>query len=773
MMPAPPPEDAAVPIDLPHHMASHRIADENSLPGDPDWLRPFADGEVQGYASATSYARGDRVSIHAATSGATGQSHWDLYRVGYYGGAGARKVGEGGTVEVPSEPIPPPDPRTGRIECAWRETLSFPVDDSMPPGAYAVRFTAPSGDMSYVPFVVRDDGAPAAVLILIPTNTWTAYNRWGGTSLYENYTMTFGGSRAYEASANRPLDDGGIDELLHYERLFLYFVEGQGYDVAYASDDDLERDPTIVDGRELLVIEGHSEYWSGPMRDTVARAVAAGTSLASFSGNEIYWQVRLEPASDGTPRRTVTCYKDDAPLRDPLYGIHPELATVRWRSPPVSRPENAQLGNMFQSIHDSFTPFAVRAPQHWVLDGTGFTAGDLLPGLFGYESDTTWDNQAAPPNLVVLGDGVVLSREGNVGHAATTIAPSPAGGFIFGGGSIEWANALSDAHLWDRRVQRMVENLFARADGRAAHDPLPLVLPDPSAAPTYTPAQVTTIFAGAPLQNPVGLASMGDDLLVADAGAGAIFKIHHGDAKQIAGGLASPTGIVVGGDGALYVTEAVRNTVTRVTLDGKTAILAGQDGVLGYADGAGTKALFNIPTGICLGSDGALLVSDGENGALRRVTLDGNVTTLGRPKVDVQFAGALACAQSGTTYVLDTVGYALVPFTGGLAGRPVVGGDGSRGVVDGPIATAMLGGGRGLVLDADCMIFTEPATATVRRIDNGAITTLAGGARSDLSDGSGAAAGFVAPAGMVFLGDGSLAIADAGLAAIRKLVLPK
>lgn len=86
---------------------------------------------------------------------------------------------------------------------------------------------------------------------------------------------------------------------------------------------------------------GHDEYWSGDMRANVENARDAGVHLIFMRANEVYWKTRWEADSNGTPNRTLVCYKEtrDAKKIDPS----PQW-TGTWRDPSFSPPpmEGAQ-----------------------------------------------------------------------------------------------------------------------------------------------------------------------------------------------------------------------------------------------------------------------------------------------------------------------------------------------------------------------------------------------------------------------------------------------
>ena len=99
--------------------AASPVALENARRGTSDWvLTDPADHEVEGYASATSIQRGDAIHlyIHSSDPNVT----IALYRMGWYGGTGARLVQGGINLPGVQQPMPTPDPETGLIECNWR-----------------------------------------------------------------------------------------------------------------------------------------------------------------------------------------------------------------------------------------------------------------------------------------------------------------------------------------------------------------------------------------------------------------------------------------------------------------------------------------------------------------------------------------------------------------------------------------------------------------------------------------------------------------------------
>src|SRR6476659_7312661 len=142
--------------------AATRIQLENARPGTADWklTNPAESGEIEGYASLTSVQRGREIKFFVNTTEAAYSI--EVYRMGWYGGAGARRVI--GPVDRlgTRQRIPEPDPETGLIECEWTDPYLVATVNPADPadwlsGIYLAKLTTVSGKQSYIIFVVRED----------------------------------------------------------------------------------------------------------------------------------------------------------------------------------------------------------------------------------------------------------------------------------------------------------------------------------------------------------------------------------------------------------------------------------------------------------------------------------------------------------------------------------------------------------------------------------------------------------------------------------------
>jgi len=92
--------------------------------------------------------------------------------------------------------------------------------------------------------------------------------------------------------------------------------------------------------------------------------------------------------------------------------------------------------------------------------------------------------------------------------------------------------------------------------------------------------------------------------------------------------LFAPAGIAVGPDGSLYIADKENNRIRKVGPNGIITTIVGT-GTKGYSGDGGlaTEAQLNWPSGVAIGTDGTLFVSDHGNKAVRRIGVNGIITT--------------------------------------------------------------------------------------------------------------------------------------------------
>ncbi|MBX5484732.1 MAG: hypothetical protein IRZ16_23155 [Myxococcaceae bacterium] len=750
--------------------APNPIPAENAKPGDPDWRDGLSSwsGEVEVYADHESLFAGERLGVKVSTSTASTVSA-TVYRIGWYGGAGARKVWSGGPWSTSKQSACTRDGKTGLVECDWKDTFSFDVDPSWPSGFYVIKVMRVDGYKRFYPFVVRDRRA-AEILYTPNFTTYQAYNTWGGESLYFDGAGIMPSGKAWQVSFDRPYEatDGG-GKTFNLDVYFVSFLERYGYDVTYGTQLDFVRFADVLDGIGAFVIGGQEEYWPSQERAQVDQALASGkTSLAYFGGNGGYWRIRLLSDGHGSPLRTIACYKSDV-SSDPEPG-----STVRYRDEPNAQPEQNLFGVMYEGWQLIPFPMIVGDTSHWLYEGTGLTPGTRLNALVGFEYDRAFPEWAGYPSGVhVLTTSPVVSGEGIPSFTQSVERTLPNGRLVFSAGTIWWPLALSDdPELRDDRVARMTLNVIERA------------LSHRRAARTF-PA-VTSGFPSEPAPNPVWAQSVA-------AFVGVVGQPGYQDGPANAARFSSPTGLAVLATGELVIADTGNNRVRLVSADASHTVttIAG-NGDLGYRDGEGSQAMFRAPTGVAVGPAGEIYVADSDNHTIRRIDRGPSgwtVSTVAGVGFSAGYSDGVGTAakfnrplsldvdSAGHLYVADTANNVIRMIT--LATREVttVAGSGAFGADDDPVgrratfnnptSVAVGNAGELYVMDAGSQLIRRVAPTGTR-----AVTTVAGNRDTwfGFADGAGHVARFSAQMGMDVGAGGELIVADTANFRIRKVV---
>lgn len=237
------------------------------------------------------------------------------------------------------------------------------------------------------------------------------------------------------------------------------FLERHGYDVAYQGDLDTARDPSSLDGRTLVIVAGHGEYWSKEVRDAFEAARATGTNLVFMGANAAYWQVRYEEGFT-----TIVGYK--RPSWDPE--TNPALETDYFRALSPPRHECALMGIMHMGGVLTWTPDGdytvtdAATTDPWLRAG-GFQPGDLVHGVVSREVDAIPGTQS-PADSCGNRVTVLFTRKlGSVydGDADAVRFATPSGATVFSSGSHQFVWGLEDVpevpmrhDLVDPRLQR-------------------------------------------------------------------------------------------------------------------------------------------------------------------------------------------------------------------------------------------------------------------------------------------------------------------------------
>ena len=255
------------------------------------------------------------------------------------------------------------------------------------------------------------------------------------------------------------------------------------------------------------------------------------------------------------------------------------------------------------------------------------------------------------------------------------------------------------------------------------------------------------------------------------------------DAAGLAAQFHLPRAVAVDAAGNVFVADAGNHTVRRIAASGAAVTtLAGTAERAGSAIGTGAAAQFDLPAGLAALADGTLYVADSRNHAIRRITTAGVVTTFaGVAPGSTDGTGAaarfrqpraLACDGAGNLYVADTLNSTIRKLTPAGVATTLAGTAGATGSADGTGAAARFHQPEGILAATDGTVYVaDTLNHTIRKITTaGVVTTLAGTAgESGDADGTGADARFRHPQGLAFDNDGNLIVADTFNNLIRRV----
>ena len=229
-------------------------------------------------------------------------------------------------------------------------------------GLYFVRLFAADGTVGYAPFIVRPAtlGAASRVAVILPTNTWQAYNFWDsdGNGWGDSWYIGFPNR---SVSRVRPYLRRGVPPFYYrYDQPFLHWLYWTGKKVDFLAERDLDElsGDDLAKAYDLVVYPGHSEYVTTHEYDMIERYRNLGGNLIFLSANNFFWHV----AEHG---QTIT--RDDAVARPrPAGGVADRRAVPRERprrAPgpvPGARPEPGRPGSGRAPVSSRARPWARR-----------------------------------------------------------------------------------------------------------------------------------------------------------------------------------------------------------------------------------------------------------------------------------------------------------------------------------------------------------------------------------------------------------------------------
>jgi len=249
------------------------------------------------------------------------------------------------------------------------------------------------------------------------------------------------------------------------------------------------------------------------------------------------------------------------------------------------------------------------------------------------------------------------------------------------------------------------------------------------------------------------------------------------------GGLLNrPHDVVVHSNGFIYIANQFSHQIYTISPGGVTSVYAG-DGTVGSNNANGISASFSSPTGVCFNSANELFVTDYGNNLIRKIDVNGDVTTFAGSgaATSIDGTGVLAsfngpvgiCTDANDNiYVAEQVGHRIRKITpAGVV--TTVAGNSTPGSINANGAFASFNGVYDVIADASGNLYAaDQNNNLIRKIaPNGDVSTVAGNGAVSSIDGIGTGASFSIPLSVSLDANGDLFVVDYGSHSVRKIDL--
>lgn len=284
--------------------------------------------------------------------------------------------------------------------------------------------------------------------LLLNTNTWAAYNPWGGASIY-TWDLPYETERlnsrfvSFDRPNPREHDRTPGNHLFSGELHLIRWLEAHGVDYECLTDLDIHSSERSLRNSKVLILNTHPEYWTTEMFDNLETFLDHGGSLLNLGGNVVYWKTQITENGIFVDNQGI------------MQG------EGLWRD--VGRPESQVLGVRYDSRgYATYAPYEVLLQDHWLFEGTGLKDGATFGeqslindarssgGASGNETDKS--DEFSPPN------GLILARGTNPdgGGGELFFYEHPGGGAVLSFGSLTSASAVPV----DPTMARLVRNFL-------------------------------------------------------------------------------------------------------------------------------------------------------------------------------------------------------------------------------------------------------------------------------------------------------------------------
>ncbi|MFH8250017.1 N,N-dimethylformamidase beta subunit family domain-containing protein [Microbacterium sp. B2969] len=370
--------------------------------------------------------------------------------------------------QSPVQPTPPEPWHTG---CGWSETFKLDVPASWKSGIYAAACVDEEGRSADITFVVKaKQSQRSKVALLANTNTWLAYDGWGGQSKYSGLARISLMRPMVNAAPTTP---SAFDWHLTRGELWIQgWLESEGYKPDMYTDLDFHENGCDAGQYSILLCGTHPEYWTPEMYDNLVAYLDAGGSFAYLGGNGLFEACVYDPLAR------------EMRYREGVEGGSRVPALFRVRQP--LRPERSVIGVATERCAVVGSPYEVVDAGHFLFDGIGISNGDRFgqEGLntgFGNGKASAWEVDTAsgigavsipydcamePPAVIPPSDlpgGLAIIASGvfdGVGPGGDiTYYDHPGGGFVFSVGSLTFGGSL----VVDPIIQQLMHNVMGKA----------------------------------------------------------------------------------------------------------------------------------------------------------------------------------------------------------------------------------------------------------------------------------------------------------------------
>ncbi|MEO7027287.1 MAG: N,N-dimethylformamidase beta subunit family domain-containing protein [Caulobacteraceae bacterium] len=444
------------------------------------WVAFFKDQRVWAYADRLSLRPGERFNVMASSGPAQPprRVRLEVFRLGAAESTAPVWISAFQDVQYHGATA-----SAAAIGPGWPAAFADIDTASWRPGVYSadiVEQTTATRDVRAFQLILTNPRRSGAVLCRLGTNTWQAYNPWGGHSLYPNGDDE---NRGVIVTFDRPT----APSLFEYDIHLVRWLESLAADfggIDFATNFDVHADPDLLHSYRLLITGGHDEYWSKEEFDAVEKRIFhAGGNVCFFGGNTAYCQIRYSDinAAPGSRLlgRQLICYKTAAdPILSRASAVERTLLRTSNFRVGARRPETMLLGGAYQGWFDPASaqrpPFLVADDKGPFFRGTGWKVGDTAADVVGYEWDNRdpegdgrrlWDEKQSliapidPASVRVLMRGRPIDAQGRPGLAEATWYRSRAGAKVFNAGTVRWAWGLSKEGFARPGFRRFNENL--------------------------------------------------------------------------------------------------------------------------------------------------------------------------------------------------------------------------------------------------------------------------------------------------------------------------